>query len=78
MTTIQLYTGNGKSYSTAFENGMHRADKTRCVADEGKILQLDGLEFYCKDVLNEQLSEVTEEEDSADQQFEENRANSAL
>lgn len=64
MTTILLYSGNGKSYSTKFEDGMRQADKTRCIADDGKILQLEDVTFYCRDVLNEKVSEIVEKEDN--------------
>lgn len=60
MTALPLYSGNDKSYSPNYEEGMHRADRTRCIADEGKILTLDEDTFYCRDILNERVEDIVE------------------
>lgn len=64
MTALPLYSGNGKSYSLKYEEGMHRADRTRCYADEGKVLTLYESEpFYCRDILNDQVEDIVEIDD---------------
>lgn len=66
MTILTLYSGNGVSYSTKYEVGMHVADKKRCIADEGKVLLLDGEKFSCRDVLSQfvrNIQEVDSDED---------------
>ena len=64
MTTKELYSGNGKSYSLDYEEGMHIADRTRCIADKGKALTLyDSDPFYCRDILNEQVKDIVEIDD---------------
>lgn len=63
MKALPLYTGNGKSYSLVYEEGMHRADRTRCIAEEGKILTLDEDSFYCRDILNERVEDIVEIDD---------------
>ena len=64
MTTKELFSGNGKSYSFVCEEGMHRSDRTRCIADEGKALTLyDSEPFYCRDILNEEVEDIVEIDD---------------
>lgn len=72
MKAIPLYSGNGKSYSTKYEDDMHRADKTRCIADEGKILYLDDENFYCRDIVNERVDDIVEMVDTTQEANNEN------